>query len=59
MKITQEPKFQPITLTLETKEEAEALYQVVRRDGIKCPISQAQGEFLRRLSDWFSERAQL
>ena len=57
MKIQQEPKFQPITLTLETKEEAEWLWEMVDNSGPQP--SRQQQEFYTALSNWFSDQAQL
>lgn len=56
MKIEQNPKFQPITITIETKEEAEAIWQAVRSmsSGVK-----ERDEIFRKVSDWFSNISQL
>lgn len=60
MNITQHPKFQPITIQLTTKEEAEAMWEIVRgvmsTTGVVGPRSKTMaGE----ISDWFSTEAQL
>jgi hypothetical protein len=57
MKIVQEPKFQPITITLENNEEADLFWQLV----IHCS-SKRQGklkEFADAISNWFSNNSQL
>ena len=64
MKIQQETKFQPITIPLETKEEAVALWDVIRTKGFnscdpkEIPLIEAF-QFLTDLSNWFSNEAQL
>ncbi len=61
MKIQQEPKFQPITLVLETKEEAEALWELVDSSGIEISSRKRQlrRKLRRKISNWFSTQAQL
>lgn len=64
MKIQQETKFQMITITLETKEEAIALWDVIRTKGFNSydprEIPQLEAfQFLTDLSNWFSNEAQL
>ena len=56
MKIEQTPEFQPITVIIETGREAEILWEMVRQYEPKCPVEIA---FIRELSDWFSNNAQL
>jgi hypothetical protein len=58
MKIQQEPKFQPITLVLETKEEAEWLWDLVNNRAAG-PSENDQEKFYNALSNWFSRHAQL
>ncbi len=58
MKIEQNPEFQPITITLETAEEAEALWRAVR-DAETVTIDKDRFDILRELSDWFTTEAQL
>jgi len=55
MKIEQEPHFQPIILTIETKREAEMIWQAISEYAPKGPVEIA---FYRQLSDWFSTKAQ-
>jgi len=58
MKIEQNPKFQPITITLETKEEAEALYKAVcylAESGLTSDVKNIS----RHLSSWFTTEAHL
>lgn len=56
MKLEQEPKFQPITLVLGTKKEAETLWEIVR-----CHQSDDLYEinFCQEIAHWFSNEAQL
>jgi hypothetical protein len=54
MKIKQEPKYQPITIVLETAEEADAMYSLVAGLNIE-----KHRKKLNKLCDWFSEKAQL
>ena len=56
MKITQEPKFQPITLVLETEHEAKLLWDAIRDYAAPTAIEQ---KMLNNLSDWFTHQAQL
>jgi len=56
MKIEQEPKFQPITITLESKRDVEMFRQVTRAYQAKGPDDYA---FCKQLSDWFNNQAQL
>lgn len=55
MECKQEPKFQPITITLETAQEAEALWAVLERR----VESQSEQKIINDLADWFSQQAQL
>jgi hypothetical protein len=56
MEIKQEKSFSPITITLTNKEEAEALWNAIDKRPI---VTTYASEFLRRLSNWFSNEAQL
>lgn len=61
MKIEQKAEFTPITITIETPEEALAVWDAVRTEYMSrfpCHI-QGQGAILRQLSDWFSINAHL
>ena len=57
MLIEQQPEFQPITITLETKEEAERFWELLRYCHTKRqgPLK----EMANKLSDWFSTEAHL
>lgn len=62
MIVKQQPIFQPITITLETAKEAEALWNLV--DYASGPQSRLElDDFNRKfaigLSNWFSEKAQM
>lgn len=57
MKIEQADGFQPITLTLETRREAEILWAAIRE--YKGAGSQSEHNFCINISNWFSEHAQL
>jgi len=60
MEISQEPKFQPITIILESKEEAEALWKAVRFfDFIWGEINEKDVKILGRINNWFSTQANL
>jgi len=54
MKIKQEQKYQPITIVLETAEEADAMYSLIAGLNIE-----KHRKKLNKLCDWFSEKAQL
>lgn len=57
MKLEQEKvRYAPITLTLETKEEAELLWTIIRAHTDR---SHAERKFCNTLSDWFSSVAKL
>lgn len=62
MKIKQdEPQFTPITITLETREEAEALWdalRVERGDPVPCR-PQSYRTFYTNLSDWLANESRL
>jgi hypothetical protein len=58
MKIKQTPQFQPITITLETVEEAEALWGAICMDGVVNEVPERK-IILDDLSNWFSNNAQL
>lgn len=53
MKISQEPVFQPITIVLETAEEANKLMDLIDGSSIKASTIKYE------LSNWFSYHAQL
>lgn len=57
MKIQQKPQFQPITLVLETSEEADWLWALV--EGEIDHDDRRKQEFYTALSNWFSTQAQL
>lgn len=62
MKINQKPMFQPITITLETAEEAEALWDVVRLASGNMTNVEATPKHKKLLADmssFFSNNAQL
>ena len=57
MKIEQKPKFQPITIMLETREEAEIFWDLISMERVI-----KSGKILSmgiELSNWFSNNAQL
>ena len=56
MKIEQKPKFQPITITLETSEEAKLLWEVIVGDQ---EIGKKAKKFGIEISNWLSNNAQL
>jgi hypothetical protein len=56
MKIEQEQKFQPITITLESKREAEVLWLCIRE---YTPKDSYEKEFFNVLASWFPREAQL
>ena len=56
MKIEQNPKFQPITITIESKEEAEAIWQAIRN---MSSGDSDRDAILRKVSDWFINMSQL
>ena len=56
MKCSQQPKFQPITIILDTAEEAEAVWAAV--DG-REQESKAHKKIVNNLSNWFCQNAQL
>lgn len=61
MQISQLPTdFSPISLKLETREEAEALWEAINV-GINYSenLSDEQRKFLNRVSNWFSNEAKL
>ena len=58
MKIEQKTKFQPITITLETEEEAKALRNaVLQYEDRGAP--QIHNDTLRAMSNWFNNVAQM
>ena len=55
MKLEQEVKFQPITITLETEEEAEALRAIMQ-----CEFkTKAARDLAIEISNWMCSKAQL
>ncbi len=55
MKLEQEVNFQPITITLETVEEAEALWAIMQ-----CEFkTKAARDLAIEISNWMTEQAQL
>ena len=56
MKIEQKPKFQPITITLETSEEADMFWEVIVGGVV---ISKKAKKFGIEISNWLSNNAQL
>ena len=59
MNIQQKSVFQPITLTLETAQETEWLWDLVEREleEVRPLLEQQQRDFYRSLSNWFSSEA--
>lgn len=61
MKITQQHIFQPITITLETADETDALWDAIRKyevEGDDEYVRKAR-KFCLDLNNWFSNHAQL
>lgn len=58
MKITQAPEFQPITIVLETKAEAEALLYAIDYLNISAAPKRFQRAIIA-LSNWFTNQSQL
>ena len=56
MKLQQHPVFQPITITLETSEEAVAFWEIL--GSVKSDHGAAD-DLACRISNWLSEHAQL
>ena len=62
MKFLQEPKFQPISIVLETKEEAEAMWKIVQFIASSISPSNFNNEAMKLaidLSSKFSDEAHL
>lgn len=60
MKLRQDPpQFKPITITLESQEEAEALWMAIRELRNTGGIPAAHLAFCINLSNWFSNEARL
>lgn len=57
MRIEQKPEFQPITITLETKEDADLFWGLITYGSAKR--QGAIKEFGDKISDWFSNEAHL
>ena len=51
MKLEQKAKFQPITITLETEEDAELFWDLIQWGGSKRPARLK--EFATKISGWF------
>ena len=58
MKMSQKPKFQPITITLETAREAEAFWELLDNVYVYLPIGDARNIAVM-ISNWFTCDAQL
>jgi hypothetical protein len=56
MKIEQKPKFQPIIITLETSQEAEAVWYAIRT---VTPKSLLDRDVMTDMSNWFANVGQL
>ena len=61
MQISQEKKdFAPITLVIETEEEARAVWEVIDVGSNHSEnLTPAQQSFLNKLSNWFGSQAKL
>jgi hypothetical protein len=59
MKIEQEPEFQPITITIETADEANFLWEILEEAVLPATHKNAKREFCISLCNWFSDTAQL
>ena len=59
MKIKQQPKFQPITITLETREELEALLIAIMEQINSGKISYGDKDLLFELYGWITIAAKL
>jgi hypothetical protein len=58
MKIQQDPVFQPITITIETKAEAEKWWQMARLAAANTSCGEIK-RIANDLSNWFSNVSQL
>lgn len=58
VKIKQQPKFQPITITLETTEEAEAFWNALR-SAETVVVDDSARRIVLDLQNWFSSVSQL
>jgi cell division septum initiation protein DivIVA len=54
MKITQEKTFKPITITLETQKEADALLDLVDRAYLEFPKGGHERNLAIKISNWFT-----
>lgn len=60
MKIEQQPKFQPITITLETAKDAEVFWDMVNKVGSRADCLNLEAkEMATQISNWMSFNAQL
>lgn len=60
MKIKQDvPQFTPVTITLETREEAEALWIAVRDARNRGGLTSERMAFHINMSNWFSNESRL
>lgn len=59
MKMSQTPKFQPITITLETASEANALWEILDSVYYTLPIGSDARNIAIAMSNWFTCDAQL
>ena len=57
MLLEQDPEFRPITITLETQDEAEALWAAVTF-GVPV-VDPCHHKILTMISDWFSSKAKI
>ena len=59
MDIKQEATYSPIAIVLNTPEEAEIFWDIVRAYGVKTKVPAVNMAFARQISDWFSAKAKL
>jgi hypothetical protein len=52
MKIEQKAEFQPITLTIETAEEAEAVWKAIAEGSVSAPLAESRS-ILCGIDVWF------
>lgn len=58
MKIEQKPEYQPITITLESVEEAIRVWDAISEKAERMPDSEDR-DFYNQMSNWFSNHVQL